>query len=140
MNLKDIIREEYDDDATKYYDELSMRACDMLRNLHSSVDYRDVCFIRNKYEEFIDYLMDYYDTVSEGDDIISDLIRELTNKLVCREHELEQVKHERNVLMDELTRRQSTYQFNKTAHEETTRDRTTTYDKTTHDTTDTRGF
>ena len=74
MNLKDIIREEYDDDATKYYDELSMRACDMLRNLHSSADYRDVCFIRNKYEEFIDYLMDYYDNVTEAGDNMSDLL------------------------------------------------------------------
>lgn len=106
MNLKDIIREEYDDDATKYYDELSMRACDMLRNLHSSADYRDVCFIRNKYEEFIDYLMDYYDNATQADDITADIFRELTNRLVCRERELELVKHERNVLMDELTRKQ----------------------------------
>lgn len=125
MNLNDIIREEYDDDASKYYDELSMKACDMLRNLHSSVDYRDVCFIRNKYEEFIDYLMDYYDTAAKSDGIISELIRELTNKLVCREHELEQVKHERNVLMDELTHKQGTYQFNNTTHDETAYDKTT---------------
>ena len=125
MNLKDIIREEYDDDATKYYDELSMRACNMLRNLHSSADYRDVCFIRNKYEEFIDYLMDYYDNVSEGDDIIADLFRELTNDLICRERELELVKHERNVLMDKLTRRQGTYQFNNTTRTETTNEVTT---------------
>ena len=116
MNLKDIIREEYDDDATKYYDELSMRACDMLRNLHSSADYRDVCFIRNKYEEFIDYLTDYYDNVTEAGDNMSDLFRELTNELVSRELELELVKHEKYVLMDELNRRQ----FNKTTHDDTT--------------------
>ena len=116
MILNDIIREEYDDDATKYYDELSMRARDMLRNLHSSVDYRDVCFIRNKYEEFIDYLMDYYDDVTTANDKIYTHIKELTTTLECRERELKQVKHERNVLMFELTRRQ----FNKTTHDDTT--------------------
>lgn len=62
----------------------------------------------------------------EYDDIISDLIRELTNKLVCKEHELELVKQERNELMDIVTCRQCTYQFNNTTHDKIVHDTTTT--------------
>lgn len=127
MDLEDIINEEYDGDETEYYDDLTLENCRVILNLRKSEYFRDVNSLFNKYQTFVTYLLTCLNDARSDRYKLQQYVDELRTILASREHELKLVKHERNELMDDLTRRQGTYQFN-------------THDETTYDTTATRGF
>lgn len=126
MDLEDIINEEYDGDETEYYDDLTLENCRVILNLRKSEYFRDVNSLFNKYRTFVTYLLTYLNDARSDRYKLQQYVDELRTILASREHELKQVKHERNVLMDELTCKQCTYSFNNTTHDETTYDTTTT--------------
>lgn len=125
MDLEDIINEEYDGDETEYYEDLTLENCRVLLNLRNSEYFRDVNSLFNKYQSFVTYLLTCLNDARSDRYKLQQYVDELRTILASREHELTLVKHERNELMDVVTCRQCTYQFNNTTHDETAYDTTT---------------
>lgn len=126
MDLEDIINEEYDGDETEYYEDLTLENCRVLLNLRKSEYFRDANSLFNKYQTFVTYLQTCLNDARSDRYKLQQYVDELRTILASREHELALVKHERNELMNELTCKQCTYQFNNTTHDEIVHDVTTT--------------
>ena len=124
MNLEYVINEEYDGDETEYYKDLTLESCRVLLNLRKSKYFRDANSLFNKHQTFVEYLLTCLNDERRDRYKLQQYVDELRTILASREHELKLVKHERNVLSNELCPKQ----------------RTCPFDETTYDTTTTRGF
>lgn len=93
-----IINDVYAGDSSEYFNDVSTKCYDMLRNMRRTKYFTDVKFIINEYADFIRFLMKHCEYVESANDKLSYNVRYLTDKLACRENELKLVKNERNTL------------------------------------------